>query len=198
MLRLGILYTKPLFKRDDNEILLDLTLSSIKYTDLPRVTGSVLITREYQMRPDLVAKGVIGDDTQLDLLLKYNGISNPYSIEEGQILYVPDMDDMNEAVIEPRIDEGSVDIEVDEGRVDTDTGKTEARKKRMDLINKKKENDATTPPLPPNVATAPGVTFEDGQIIFGTNVTGADALKCRNPSAARAKQQLLNKSIYGK
>ena len=40
-------------------------------------------------RPDLIALKYYSTDTMLDILLKFNGISNPFSINEGDILFIP-------------------------------------------------------------------------------------------------------------
>jgi len=42
-----------------------------------------------QARPDLIAAKHYGDPTALDIILKYNNISDPFSIKEGEKIIVP-------------------------------------------------------------------------------------------------------------
>lgn len=41
-------------------------------------------------RIDLIANGYYRNPDKLELILKYNGISNPFSINEGDVLLIPD------------------------------------------------------------------------------------------------------------
>ena len=40
-------------------------------------------------RPDLVALKYYGDHSYTDLILKFNGISNPFSMSEGDTIEIP-------------------------------------------------------------------------------------------------------------
>lgn len=40
-------------------------------------------------RPDLIALQYYGNQSKLDMILKWNGISNPFSINEGDVLEIP-------------------------------------------------------------------------------------------------------------
>lgn len=43
-------------------------------------------------RPDSIASIYYGDSSKTELLLKYNNISNPFSINEGDILNIPNIE----------------------------------------------------------------------------------------------------------
>lgn len=196
MLQLNIIYTKPNFQRPDGERILDLTQSSIVYATFPNVVDMVTVTRNFRMRSDLISQSVYGNQNNLDYILKFNGISNPYSIDEGDNIYIPDLDDMTDALVNPERDQESKDIqELPKKRSDSD--KKQAREKRTDIL-KKKQNNETPKTLPPNIATKPNITFEGGKIVFGQNITDANAAKCpENTSVAKVKEKLLNGKIYG-
>ena len=40
-------------------------------------------------RPDLIALEYYGDQTKTDLILKWNGISDPFSLAPGDVLVIP-------------------------------------------------------------------------------------------------------------
>lgn len=197
MLQINVLYTKPYFQRPDGERLVDLTRSSFNYSSHPNAVDKVVVTRDFVMRPDLISQTVYGNPNNLDYILKFNGISNPYSLDLGDELYIPDVDEMEDSLVRPTMDEDSKDLkELPKRRSESD--KKQARKKRNDIVNKKKQSEELAK-LPPNVAKKPNVTFEDGKIVFGGNVTGANAAKCpENQSVTKLKEKLLNNKIYGR
>jgi hypothetical protein len=50
----------------------------------------VTVTKEYVARPDLVSLAVYGNDMYADIICKINGISNPFELNTGMILVIPD------------------------------------------------------------------------------------------------------------
>jgi hypothetical protein len=50
----------------------------------------VTVTKEYVARPDLVSLAVYGNDMYADIICKINGISNPFELNAGMILVIPD------------------------------------------------------------------------------------------------------------
>lgn len=50
----------------------------------------VTVTKEYVARPDLVSLAVYGNDMYADIICKINGISNPFELNTGMILIIPD------------------------------------------------------------------------------------------------------------
>ena len=51
---------------------------------------TVKLTSHYQMRPDKVAFAEYGTDEYTEYILKYSGVSNPFSIDEDDVLFIPD------------------------------------------------------------------------------------------------------------
>ena len=54
-----------------------------KYTNL---------AKKYIARPDILSKDIYGDSMYADLLCKLNGISNPFELNQGDILVIPSPD----------------------------------------------------------------------------------------------------------
>lgn len=52
--------------------------------------GEYLLVNEYYIaRPDLISLAMYGDDKYADIICKLNGISNPFELNEGQLLFIP-------------------------------------------------------------------------------------------------------------
>jgi len=51
-----------------------------------------LVKEDEEMRIDIISKLYYGDTEYIDLILKTNGISNPFSIRAGQFLLIPEKD----------------------------------------------------------------------------------------------------------
>ena len=83
---------KPKFTRSDGNDVVDLTqpMFELKSTTYDSI-NMYRVPKEYVMRPDLIAKSVYNDAGYAEVILKYNGISNPFSINEGDLILVPDL-----------------------------------------------------------------------------------------------------------
>ena len=67
----------------------NLTEASVNYAGGMSLDDFFIVTEYYQMRPDLVAAIKYGDHGKVGSLLKFNGISNPFAIREGNVLLIP-------------------------------------------------------------------------------------------------------------
>jgi len=113
-------------------------------------------------RPDLISLNAYGTVDKVDLLLKFNGISDPFSIAEGERIKIPRADFPFRTL--DRIEEKEENI-VKQQFMDTkrlskkDQNRVEALKKKYDKDNL----------LPPNVVPVGKKTFkfEADQVIFG-------------------------------
>lgn len=77
----------------DNEYVQCKDLTTQVYKGIEYNKGSFVITEEYYIaRPDLISLAVYGDDKYGDVICKANGISNPFELNKGMILYIPDID----------------------------------------------------------------------------------------------------------
>lgn len=129
----------------------------------------ITVSEEFAGRPDLISKLVYGSEDHMDLLMFFNGFSNPFMIDAGMTLIIPDLDSMLANV-------------VDKTKEDDDNKSKEAFNKKLPKKDadrvKKLISKATGVPIedvqikPPNIPEdgTQAVTPQDGAIILGTNV----------------------------
>lgn len=58
----------------------------------------------YIARPDKISKDLYGVPVYGDLICKINGISNPFELNEGDIIVVPDAQYLQDFIVEPQED----------------------------------------------------------------------------------------------
>lgn len=58
------------------------------------------VTKELEMRPDLVSKSLYGSTDYTEMILKYSMINNPFSIEMGDIVFAASLDSIYNPVKE--------------------------------------------------------------------------------------------------
>ena len=77
-----------LYKKNSNgttEEFLDLLTKSCNSMD--STAGDIIIVnKHYIARPDLISLAVYGSDEYADLICKYNGISNPFELNENDVI----------------------------------------------------------------------------------------------------------------
>jgi len=56
---------------------------------------AVIVEKDYIARPDLISLAIYGEDRYADLICKVNGISNPFELNEGMLIYCPTTDQIN-------------------------------------------------------------------------------------------------------
>lgn len=134
-----------------------------------KVIGLHYVKENEQMRPDIISTIYYGTANYVDLILKMNGISNPFSLKEGQILRIPDkagaqryMKNIKKISNKPRTQF------TDKRRL---TKQDEKRKEFLEKRSKKKANGSSEN-LPPNMlkSNQKSKEFKDGKIILGSNI----------------------------
>lgn len=198
MLSLQTLTKKPDTVNQMNEDIVDLTAATFVYKRDVTIIGSGIVSDELEMRPDLVAKIYYGDISKLDYILKFNGISNPFSLEKGTILIIGDSKEMesNFTGDAKNVEKKNVDIRkkfFDENRL------SKKDTKRLELLKKKSQefsNGASN--LPPNMADigSKELTVKDGVVIFGKDVVASKADCPEVLSRAKVKSKLLESKIF--
>ena len=157
---------KPVYTRPDGFQIRDLTSSMFDLTTKLFTKYNVYkVPKEFEMRPDLIAGAVYNDSAQAEIILKYNGISNPFSIMEGDIILIPSLDSMKPMIAKPK---GSAA-----------DGATTLRNsyRYIDPIKIPKQDSTfqdrqLLTALPPNI-TPEGVqqvTYRNGRVYFGEGV----------------------------
>lgn len=192
----------------------DLISSTFKLNpDVIGAGGMVLVNEYENMRPDLVANRIYGDITLWDALLKYNGISNPFSVKQGTLMYATSDSALASSYANPKefkIRDPKSEVP-DRPAANPNTGRDS---NRSDNLNKKKnkpkftQSSPTINPstqkeadrlaqlqqrnggsvLPPNI-NRPGdsnTQKSDGRVIFGANNTQGN-VKTRTEPVSRKK-----------
>lgn len=84
---------KPIITKSDGIKIRDLTQSIFDFDANNFVTYTAYkVPKEYVMRPDLISQAVYNNTMYTELILKYNGISNPFTIEEDDVILIPGLD----------------------------------------------------------------------------------------------------------
>lgn len=142
MLDYKILKNKPKIEID-NESTIDLLSKSI---DLEKsMTGQFVEVNEYYVaRPDLISLAIYGDDKYADIICKVNGISNPFELNEGQLIFLPTYETISNLIITENNNKKTSKINLDsevkistDNRVGAQKRKDERRTPSQQLIGDK-------------------------------------------------------------
>ena len=137
-------------------------------TSNTEVVNKIIVGKEYACRIDLLAERYYGSTSYADYLLKYNNISNPFTINEGDILLIPS-DKSGLINFKKPVDK----LTEEDGDVIRDKFLKTKRlpiedQKRIEYLKRKAAQypNGATEILPPNVLKTGGanVTIKDGVI----------------------------------
>jgi hypothetical protein len=112
--------------------------------DNAEIVGYHVVTEDDKVRPDLIALKYYGDHTKTDMILKFNKISDPFSIMPGETLLIPSPDTAYYRLERPATFEDNI-----VKRQFIDTKRLSQKDQRRVEALKKKYNKETL--LPPNV-----------------------------------------------
>lgn len=85
--------SKPHITTPDGIEIVDLTRSIFSVTAGSPVNYKIKqVTKNYTMRPDLISLSEYGTDMRMEWILKYTGISNPFSFNEDDLIMIPEQD----------------------------------------------------------------------------------------------------------
>ena len=168
--------TKPHFTRPDGIVIRDLTQSMFELKTNDYVAYNVFrVPKEYRMRPDLISKSVFNNSLYAEIILKYNGISNPFTIDEGDIILIPDLDSAKGKIKSAGVNEA--DDKANKIRnsykyIDPLKRPKKADKEQLKKFNDRQIVDVTEGSLPPNFAKegTSQVTYRNGRVYFGEGV----------------------------
>jgi|SRR5574343_167170 len=87
------IFSKKKIQDNNNNTIVDLTRRSINLDSASNVNfiTYVIVNDRYEARPHLISYDYYNTTEYYDIILKFNGISNPYSIQEGDIIFIPDL-----------------------------------------------------------------------------------------------------------
>ena len=190
MLISKILRSKLQFIKSNGDTLIDLISSTFDFNKGGTSNaGLIRVNEDEIMRPDLISTRIYTESSKWDILLKYNGISNPFSINAGDILVSPTFNKMDLFVVEPNqiIEKGTDKTLNNESKLINPTSVKD--KKRVEALK-----DRVSELVPPNVNTSDSknVKVKNGKVIFGEDVTSINKDNQSIPlSRARLIQQLV-------
>lgn len=141
-----------------------------------------------EMRMDLISVSYYGNPNYVDILCKYNGISNPFSLERGQFIRIPNSPDDFFVNKDDIIDKGTIKA------APNLVPKNKKDQSRLDYLRK-----LGTSLIQPNL-NLPGdknVKVENGKIIFGADVTKVNKQDCPTPiSRSNVLKNLIESKIF--
>ena len=156
----------------------DLTKSSLTYKDVNiNVDMVYIIPDDLQMRPDLLAYRKYGREGAFGSMLKFNGISNPFSLAEGFFMYMPTAPSMQKAFdAKKNLDKG--------GNTNSSPAQAFRKSQESKIVkpsegrSKFLESKIKNPPgqvLPPNLRQEGerSTVRKNGVIVFGPDAGGA-------------------------
>lgn len=66
-------------------------------------TKIIIVNKYYVARPDLISLAIYGDDKYADIICKINGISNPFELNEDDLLILPNVEFLQECLKKTRV-----------------------------------------------------------------------------------------------
>jgi hypothetical protein len=201
MLNSKIIDNKNSIPNKFGKIISDLIYSTFKFPKNIRGTGVAMVNEYENMRPDLVADRIYGSQGKWDVMLKYNGISNPFSLEFGTMIHILNYQAVDIAYSQPRsIKDREEKVETEAGGI---TKPTKDKDRLANIANKNKQrielNKGPNGELPPNI-NKPGdknIKVRDGRVVFGEDVTTLNKDNCPVPiSRARLQAALLKDKLF--
>ena len=97
MLDYNILSQKPTVTSvKDGKLVTYKDLTTQVYTgQFDKIGRMAIVEKYYVARPDLISLAMYGDDKYGDIICKINGISNPFELNEGMILFIPSSEEIS-------------------------------------------------------------------------------------------------------
>lgn len=182
---------KNTYTNNDGIELVDLS-DSIFNSNLKAVTCSFYkVTKEMQMRPDLLSIASFGEDTYAEMIVKYSEICNPFAIEEDDVIAVPSLNSVYNEVKDVILsnnteDEGTYNLVknyhkyIDKSKVPSNMGSQTSPVQGNKNATQNKNISGTegnssvgNSPVEPNMANNgnSGISVINGRIYFGPNVS---------------------------
>ena len=163
----------PNINSDPGYGILDFTKSNMKTRGNIVLKEIYLANSEDVMRCDLIANKKYGNSGRMGSLLKFNGFSNPFSLDEGDLIYVPTDDSIEKSFSAKKESLKNVGTEDSNSafRKSQESKKFITSPSRKEYLNNLKNKTAQE--LPPNVLQTgerPIVT-KSGLIFFGPDAT---------------------------
>jgi len=167
---------KPFFIRPDGAIVRDLTQTMFELKNRNYIAYNIFrVPKDYVMRPDLISKSVYNNSLYAEMILKYNGISNPFSIDEGEVILIPNLESTQDALkskVGADTEDSASKIRNSYKYIDpTKIPKKSKEEKQFDKRSIKIRDQVSVGDgaLPPNIAEEgeTQITYRNGRVYFG-------------------------------
>ncbi len=153
----------------NGEKIVDLTDSIFKTEDYESILFNIYRVPEHmKMRMDLVSIAAYGTDKYTEVLLKYNSISNPFTLNADDILFVPTIDTVENELKANQIPKNDTAEQIrnyhkyiDKNKLPNNIGSQKNDKKIAKGAEFKEANIAGV--------NQSGITLRNGRIYFGDN-----------------------------
>lgn len=171
IITMSLIDKSPLITIGDEEIV-DLTKQSFSSSIQRKIGKKIVIDRSLSGKPHLISKAVYGTQNMIDLLFSYNGYSNPLTVKTGDIMYAPDLSQLQREVT--KINNGkqsNLAIKELNKRI------PETDKKRIEFLKKSQNNvgDISTPNMNESVSQF-DIDENNSVVNLGSDVNQGDAL----------------------
>ena len=182
---------KNTYTNNDGIELVDLS-DSIFNSNLKAVTCSFYkVTKEMQMRPDLLSIASFGEDTYAEMIIKYSEICNPFAIEEDDVIAVPSLNSVYNEVKDVILSNNTEDEStynlvknyhkyIDKSKVPSNMGSQTSpvqgnknATQNKNISGTEENSSVGNSPVEPNMANNgnSGISVINGRIYFGPNVS---------------------------
>lgn len=149
----------------------DLTAPSFKYGTEFGIKALHYVKQDQIGRIDKISQIYFGSGEFIDAICVVNNIFNPFSLEEGTILMIPNLSRKDLVYSKPK--KAELPKPAQEAFVDTGRQSEQDQNRVQRLLEKaKKKKSGVKTPMPPNMLQ-PGQEakkFEDGKVKLGTNL----------------------------
>lgn len=197
MLSSKIISRKKIISKTVKQKVTDLIYSTFSFPISNTSTGLAAVNDFENMRPDLMANRIYGDQSKWDALLKYNGISNPFSIMTGDLMYAIPFASLESVYTSPR--DISERGEASENIISRNIEPSKDKNRVDNLAIKAAITTGANGELPPNISKAgdKNIKIKDGRLILGEDVTTINKDNCPIPiSRARLQTALLKDKLF--
>lgn len=199
MLAIDIIENKPFFTNPQTgERYLDLLAPSwntrtIRYS----IKSIAIVTDETEMRPDLVSIGYLYDMSRMGSMLKLNSISNPLSLQSGELLFIPG-DEMVSELFRSGEAVNNQKQKARSFRKELQEKISQVSKERLEYLNSKNISNLAETPLPPNLLREgeQQILVTEGRLIFGPDIGQCRTRNRKNVSVTDIKTKLAQKNIF--
>lgn len=151
----------------DGETIVDLCQKTVNFnkTNTP-VIGMVVVDEKLAGKPHLISKKAYGNENYGDIIMNFNGISNPISCNRGDVLYIPN------------IDVAISLIKAKQSQKTNESKRLFQKKLKPEQIKAIKAISEVDDPRKPNMVAdgVSAITIVDDSMILGTDVS--DVKRC--------------------